>query len=318
MNEGSNASSPNQIRITRKIAAAPDLVFKCWADASIIDAWFGPIGFANQTISMDFREGGHWSYNMVGPDGVVYPNYVSYKEIVTPRKIAYEHGSFEGDPNSFDTVITFEYEHGETTVTLLAQLRSDAAYQEALAIGAVEGGEGTLSRLAHKVQLLGEQWELRITKVLNAPRQLVFDAFTKAEHLAQWWGPSGSEIKVESLELSAGGHFHYFLDTPNGKMYGRFDYFEVSPIDSLGFYSGFADESGQITKAPFPIAFPLQVANIYQFIDGGETTTLHMRGIPSMNSTKEEFDTFISMRDNMNAGFEGSFQNLIAYIAKIK
>ena len=63
--------------------------------------------------------------------------------------------------------------------------------------------------------------EFTITRVFDAPRQLVWDAWTQAERLAEWWGPAGFKLKVAKLDLRPGGTFHYSMVAPNGhEMWG--------------------------------------------------------------------------------------------------
>ena len=46
--------------------------------------WWGPDGFRNEKVTMDFRVGGAWTFDMVGPDGTRYPNCSVFKEITPP------------------------------------------------------------------------------------------------------------------------------------------------------------------------------------------------------------------------------------------
>ena len=46
---------------------------------------------------------------------------------------------------------------------------------------------------------------LTIERIFDAPRQMVWDAWTKAEHIAKWWGPKGVETKVEEHNFQEGG-----------------------------------------------------------------------------------------------------------------
>jgi uncharacterized protein YndB with AHSA1/START domain len=58
---------------------------------------------------------------------------------------------------------------------------------------------------------------LVITRVFDAPRELVFKAWTEAERLAQWWEPKGCKITVNKFDLRPGGIFRYSMNMPNGK-----------------------------------------------------------------------------------------------------
>ncbi len=55
-----------------------------------------------------------------------------------------------------------------------------------------------------------------MVRTFNAPRQLVWDAWTQAEHLVNWWGPKGMQTKVEELDFREGGSWKYTMKMPDG------------------------------------------------------------------------------------------------------
>jgi uncharacterized protein YndB with AHSA1/START domain len=57
--------------------------------------------------------------------------------------------------------------------------------------------------------------EFAISSVFDAPRDLVWEAFTERERLAQWWGPKGFKMLVSKLDLRPGGVFHYCMQSPD-------------------------------------------------------------------------------------------------------
>jgi len=84
-----------------------------------------------------------------GPDGIDYPNYIEFREIVPPERIVQLHGDYAGDPNAFISTVTFDAHGARTEVTMRAlfktkQERDDVAER----FGAIEGGRQTLGRLA--------------------------------------------------------------------------------------------------------------------------------------------------------------------------
>lgn len=139
--------SPNELLLSRLIAAPREIVFKAFSDPKGLAVWWGPNGFTTTTHEMDFREGGVWRYTMHGPDGTDYPNYVKYTEIVAPESIRYDHGSNAQHPDMFKAVITLADEGGKTRVTLRMIIADAEHRDEMVAFGAVEGGWQTLARL---------------------------------------------------------------------------------------------------------------------------------------------------------------------------
>ncbi|GIP33459.1 SRPBCC family protein [Paenibacillus sp. J2TS4] len=58
--------------------------------------------------------------------------------------------------------------------------------------------------------------EIRITRVLDAPRDLVFDAWTKEEHLSKWWGPRGFTTTFQKFDMKPGGTWQFIMHSPDG------------------------------------------------------------------------------------------------------
>ncbi|OCT16094.1 polyketide cyclase [Paenibacillus pectinilyticus] len=162
-----------------------------------------------------------------------------------------------------------------------------------------------------------EGTELVITRIVNAPRELVFQVFTTPEHLAAWWGPTGMELTVLTLDVRPGGMFHYSMKTPEGfEMYGKFVYHDVDAPEKLSYVNSFSDPEANVIRAPFSPVFPLEIMNILSFVEEDGKTILTMRGGP-INATEEEMNFFASMKGSMEEGFGGTFKQLDDYIAKI-
>ncbi|WP_438448093.1 SRPBCC family protein [Gorillibacterium sp. sgz5001074] len=164
---------------------------------------------------------------------------------------------------------------------------------------------------------MSKQAELVITRTIDAPKELVFQAFTQAEHLKNWWGPKGLELSVLKLDVRPGGVFHYGMQTPDGQMmYGIFHYREIEAPNRLVFSSGFADEAGNLIRAPFSAVFPMELLNEYTFTEENGKTVLTLRGEP-LHATEEEAQFYASMKENMEQGFGGTFGKLDEYLATL-
>jgi len=71
----------NQIRVDRSFQAPLDLVWAAWTEAEILDHWWAPRPYRNETKSMDFRPGGRWHYAMLSPEGERHWCYFDYATI---------------------------------------------------------------------------------------------------------------------------------------------------------------------------------------------------------------------------------------------
>ncbi len=104
-----------------------------------------------------------------------------------------------------------------------------------------------------------------ISRTFDAPRALVWKAWTEPEQLAQWWGPKGCTIRVAKFDLRPGGMFHYAMAfQPGHDMWGRFVYREIEQPERMVYVNSFSDPEGGITRAPFPQlrdTFPLEILN---------------------------------------------------------
>jgi uncharacterized protein YndB with AHSA1/START domain len=160
--------------------------------------------------------------------------------------------------------------------------------------------------------------ELVIERVFNAPRDLVWQAWTEPERLMQWWGPKDYTMTVSKLDLWPGGVFHYGMRSPDGhEMWGRFVYVDLFAPEKLVFINSFSNEAGDIIRNPMNINWPLEVFNIYTFTEKAQKTTLLMKGRPH-HATDEEQKAFDRNRENVRKGFTGTFEQLDTYLADIR
>jgi uncharacterized protein YndB with AHSA1/START domain len=137
-----------EIVISRVISAPRELVFEAFTEVRHLSQWWGPEGFSTTTREFEFRAGGEWVFVMHGPDGTDYQEWISWTEITAPERIAMLHGEFRGDPNAFESVLTFAPDGAGTriemrTVFPTKELRDDAVER----YHAIEGGEQTLGNL---------------------------------------------------------------------------------------------------------------------------------------------------------------------------
>lgn len=157
-----------------------------------------------------------------------------------------------------------------------------------------------------------------ISRAFDAPRDVVWKAWTEAECLAHWWGPKGCKIRVIKLDLRPDGIFHYAMEfKPGHAMYGRFIYRDIAAPGRLVFINSFSDTEGGIIRAPFSATWPLEVHNTLTLAEENGQTLLTLRGSP-IDPTEEELATFAGMFDSMRQGFGGTFDQLTDYLAKTK
>jgi uncharacterized protein YndB with AHSA1/START domain len=157
---------------------------------------------------------------------------------------------------------------------------------------------------------------LEIKRQFKASKQKVFEAWSTAENMVQWWGPKGFKTTAKTFDLKPLGAFHYSFTPEKGTaMWGKFVYQDVQAPERIVFKNSFSDEQGHVTRAPFNSQWPLEISNTLTFIEENGITTLALKGEP-VNATQEEKETFASNIENMQQGFEGTFDRLEAFLSK--
>ena len=75
---------------------------------------------------------------------------------------------------------------------------------------------------------------LSITKIIDAPVKLVWDAWTNPDHIIQWWAPPGMKIKVEKHDFKVGGQWRYTMPMPDGSTFAsEGKYLEITPLKRI-------------------------------------------------------------------------------------
>ncbi|RAV11879.1 SRPBCC family protein [Paenibacillus contaminans] len=90
--------------------------------------------------------------------------------------------------------------------------------------------------------------EFSVERMFNAPRELVFQAFTQPEHLSRWWAPGGYTIPVCNIDLRPGGVWHYSMRSPQGdEHWVKAIYREIVAPERIVYTCTFADEHANPT-----------------------------------------------------------------------
>ena len=147
--------------------------------------------------------------------------------------------------------------------------------------------------MSDKTQTLGE---LHVTRVFDAPRELVFRCMIEPEHLTHFWGPVGVSTPIENITIDArpGGAFETVMvnDSDGAQYPSRGVYVEVVAPERLVWRE---PDIGMITSATF-----------VQLDDNRTEVRIHQTNVPEMFRTAEA-----------QAGFKTSLDRFAAYLATI-
>jgi uncharacterized protein YndB with AHSA1/START domain len=89
-----------------------------------------------------------------------------------------------------------------------------------------------------------------ITRVFDAPRELVWKAWTDPQYAMQWWGPKGFTSPVCKVDFRVGGKFLFCMRSPEGQEFWTGgEYYEIVPPEKIVFSMYFADADGNKVAA---------------------------------------------------------------------
>ncbi|MCA2013180.1 SRPBCC domain-containing protein [Cereibacter sphaeroides] len=137
--------------LDRVIAAPVDVLWQAWTDPKALPQWWGPDGFSCRTQRIDLRAGGEWVFDMIAPDGTVFPNHHKYTRHDPEQRIDYTLHWGEDGPKHADASVLFTPVEGGTKVSLSMIFSDRAEFEGARSMGAVELGLQTLGKLARHV-----------------------------------------------------------------------------------------------------------------------------------------------------------------------
>ncbi len=247
------ATPDRELTLTRMLDAPRELVFRMWTDPQHVAKWWGPTGFTNPVCEMDVRPGGALRIVMRAPDGTDYPMIGTFREIRAPERLVFTNSAVDGQGNPLLdglTIVTFTDHGGKTELTV--QTRAVALVP--LAARMLEGMDAewsqTLDRLEGHVR--GESGDpadrtLVVTRLLDAPRELVFRMWTDPEHIARWWGPQGFTTTSLEMDIRPGGAYRAAMRSPEGTLYRRRGvYREIVPPERIAFTFAWEDAAGDL------------------------------------------------------------------------
>ena len=252
--ETKGKAKTGELVIARTLDAPRERVWKAWTDPEQVKRWWGPKGFTAPSIKIDFRVGGKYLFCMRSPDGKDYWSTGTYREIAPTEKFvatdsfadakgkvvpASHYGMDVDFPLELLWTLTLEDFGGKTKMTLRhsgfpagpARTGAEQGWSESfekLAASLTEGSSGT-EFVTHRATR-----QLVMTRVFNAPRRRVFQAYTDPKLIPKWWGPRSQATTVDAMDVRNGGKWRYVSRDTDGTDYGFHGvYKEIVPPERL-------------------------------------------------------------------------------------
>lgn len=143
----------NHLTLRREFLANRQLVWDCYTKSELLDQWFAPKPMTTKTKAMEFREGGHWHYAMVDPNGTEYWGYTEYQTIkpidfyTSLDAFSNEQCDINKDYPRAKWKVTFTDKAENTLVETLVQYNSLQDLETVIQMGMEQGMKMTLEKL---------------------------------------------------------------------------------------------------------------------------------------------------------------------------
>ncbi|TCC17520.1 SRPBCC family protein [Kribbella speibonae] len=142
--------------------------------------------------------------------------------------------------------------------------------------------------------------EIVISRVIDAPRELVFEAFTEVRHLSQWWGPDGFTTTTQTFEFRVGGVWDFMMHGPDGTDYDEWiTWTEIAAPERIALLHGESSDD------------PNPFESVLTFAPDGAATRLEMR---TVFRTKELRDEAVEKYGAVEGGRQ-TLSKLAAYVS---
>ena len=302
-------STDLELVITRIFDAPRDLVWNVWTDRAHARHWMGPRGFSAPHLEQDARVGGRWRLclrpDAMGPNGggVDLWQGGTFCEITAPERIVF---TFAWDrPDSargYESTITvvLEEQDGKTKLTFRQAFFESVEQRD----GHRLGWNSSFDRLADYALAQAMRPPVVLVRTFDAPRALVWQAWTDPQRMAQWWGPKGFTNPTCEMDVRPGGKIYIDMTGPDGTSYPMGGMFhEVVALERLVFTATAFDRGDGLPD--------LVDINTITFAerDGKTTVTVHARVIRATRAIADALS-------GMEAGWSQSLDRLDDLVAR--
>lgn len=158
-----------------------------------------------------------------------------------------------------------------------------------------------------------------LTREYDAPRQLVFDAWTQPDHLKNWQFPfKGFQCEFKHANITPGGSALHKMVAPNGfEMWLLTKFEEITPPERLVFRQYVSNEAGDILPNPQNPNWPRELRTTIELEESGDKTLLRLIWQP-VDATQAEADAFEASRSEHDKGWGGGLAQLVDYLASLQ
>jgi len=315
------ANDAKDFVLVRTFRAPRKLVYEAWTDPKKMAHWWGPKNFTAPVIDMDVRVGGQYRWVMRGPDGVEYPVKGEFMVVKPYEQLAFSEDCSEHPADWFDMVcpdrdpsdptpvlnlvteVTFEDAgEGQTKLTIRSAYPTTAMRDAFVKVCMREGWMQSLDKMDNIVAPTTDR-ELVQVRDLEAPRHLVFQAWSDPKRIDVWWGPKGFRNKTHKMSFKNGGEWIYTMHGPDGVDYeNKVVYIDIQEPERLTYWHG--DGGDEKMHQPFHVTVTFESI-------GEKRTRLTMKMVIATAEEKEKLVQFGAIEGGVQ-----TIDRLVEYLAK--
>jgi uncharacterized protein YndB with AHSA1/START domain len=239
------AEKQAELVMTRVFDAPRERVFEVLTKAEHLQKWWGPKGVSHPIVELDARAGGEVFIGQRDRDGAMHYEVGVVRELTPPSRVvlAFHFAdedrrriplSWAGVPSDWEGEIVHEAtlaaEGSRTRVTIRVTGFPSEKWGEMAKYGLAESFDRLGSAIVDDMTVTpsGDR-EIVITRTFDAPRTLVYEALTNAEHVKNWWGPRQYGPVKATADFRAGGHYRFAQGSPQGEIAFSGEVRESSP-----------------------------------------------------------------------------------------
>lgn len=303
------------ITITRIFDAPRKLVFEAWLDEKHLQQWWMPRGFTNPTCRITSSKtpgraetGAELTVVTYHPAFGEMPQTGKYEEVSPYDRIVFTTTAFfdnEGKPKlRGHNVLVFSDEPAggaKTKMVITASILEAGPGLEGALAGMDQGWAETLDRLGEHVEDTSDR-EMSITRVVDAPRELVWKIWTEPQHIKEWWGPNGFTNTIHKFDLNLGGEWTLTMHGPDGTDYpNEIRFIEIIKNERLIYDHGQPEDGGSFRT-------------FVHFSDEGGKTRVSMKGV----FKTVEYRQMVIEKYGALEGQKQHMARMEAYLAKVQ
>ena len=209
------------IEMSRVFEAPPHLLFATLVTPQHLARWWGPRRHSLVRCELDMRPGGAYRFVLRSPDGTDHPFAGVVREVVPGARLVmtqrYDVEPFRKHESVVTIMLTPLDGGNRTQLALVEEFASLAARDGKVSSGMRAGAEDSHDRLAELLDdLVVRGTDLHMERTFDAPRALVWEAFTRPEHVKRWLAPPPLVMAKFECDLRPGGAIEMVMRAPDG------------------------------------------------------------------------------------------------------